>query len=333
MKIPVALNADGYDITLERGALAKAGQILKLDRKVLIVTDDGVPKSYADTVVKACKEPFVITLEQGEKSKNLDNFKLLCQAMLEKGFTRKDCVVAVGGGVAGDLAGFAAACYMRGIDFYNIPTTLLAQVDSSVGGKTAVDFCGIKNIIGAFHQPKAVLIDPNVLDTLKPEQFACGAAEIIKMAASFDSGLFEMIENHGIKDNLEEVIAGALRIKADVVSQDEKESGVRKALNFGHTIGHGIESVTGMLHGQCVALGMLPMTSHKVRERLAKVLIANQLPVVCNADSSKVIEAAMHDKKAEAGSVVTVRLEDIGSYKFVNMDREQLLEAYKEVWA
>ncbi len=332
MKIPVALGKDSYDITLERGALEKAGEIFNLDRKVMIVTDSGVPGIYVETVARQCRKPVTAVIEAGEESKNLGSFKMLCETMLGEGFSRKDCVVAAGGGVTGDLAGFAAACYMRGIDFYNVPTTLLAQVDSSVGGKTAVDFCGIKNIIGAFHQPKAVIIDPDVLSTLNEEQTACGAAEIIKIAATFDSGLFERIEERGIANMLEEAIAGALKIKAAVVAEDEKESGVRRALNFGHTIGHGIESVTGRLHGQCVALGMLPMTEKSLRPRMIKILEKHGLPVNCDASADEVMEAVMHDKKADGNSIVTVQTEKIGSHKFIKMDKEELLKAYTEVF-
>ncbi|MBQ7895048.1 MAG: 3-dehydroquinate synthase, partial [Oscillospiraceae bacterium] len=258
MIIPVALGQDSYNITLERGALQKAGDILNLNRRVLIVTDSNVPKQYAETVAKFCKEPTIAVIESGEASKNLDSFTMLSQKMLENNFSRKDCVVAVGGGVVGDLAGFVSACYMRGVDFYNVPTTLLSQVDSSVGGKTAVDFGGIKNIIGAFHQPKAVIIDPDVLETLDKRQFACGAAEAVKMAMTFDEKLFERIEQLGVEPILEEVIAGVLKIKARVVEQDEKESGLRKVLNYGHTLGHGIEACSDLLHGECVDLGMIP---------------------------------------------------------------------------
>lgn len=332
MKIPVALGKDSYDIFLERGALKRAGEIFDLDRKVLIVTDSGIPEKYVKAVSDCCGKPAVETIRTGEASKNLDGFKRLCETMLKESFSRKDCVVAVGGGVTGDLAGFAAACYMRGIDFYNVPTSLLAQVDSSVGGKTAVDLCGIKNIIGAFHQPKAVLIDTEALDTLDKEQFACGAAEIIKMAATFDSGLFELIEKYGVSDRLEEAIAGALKIKASVVAEDEKESGIRRALNFGHTIGHGIESAGKMLHGQCVALGMLPMTDRPLRPRLAEVLEKHGLPTKCGMDGEAVIEAVMHDKKADGDSIVTVQTEKIGSFKFVKMNRDELYKAYMEVF-
>lgn len=332
MIISVPLEKYGYDITLKRGSIAKAGEIFNLGRKVLVVTDSGVPPRYAKVVCELCKTPVLVVIDQGEGSKNLETFEKLCKVMLENDFNRKDCVIAVGGGVVGDLAGFAAACFMRGIDFYNIPTTLLSQVDSSVGGKTAVDFCGIKNIIGAFHQPKSVLIDPDVLDTLPQRQFACGAAEAIKMAMTSDRELFELIESGGVKANVEAVIARALKIKAKVVSEDEKESGLRRVLNFGHTLGHGIESVTELLHGECVALGMIPMTGKQLRPRLIETLKSEGLPTESKNSSCEIVEAAMHDKKAQEGSIVTVRVEEIGRYEFVNADREKLLKDYEEVF-
>lgn len=332
MIIPVNLGKKSYDITLQRGALKRTGEIFDLDRKALIVTDNGVPKEYVREVCKACRDNLTVVIEAGEESKNLENFQKLCEAMLKNNFSRKDCVIAVGGGVVGDLAGFAAACFMRGIDFYNIPTTLLSQVDSSVGGKTAVDFCGIKNIIGAFHQPKAVLIDPDVLDTLDERQFACGAAEAVKMAMTCDEKLFELIEAKGVRANTEAVIEGALKIKSKVVEADETEVGLRRVLNFGHTLGHGIESATGLLHGECVALGMIPMTAPSLRGRLVKVLETENLPTECKASSTKVIEAAMHDKKAQEGAVVTVRVDKAGSYKFVKSTGEELLKDYEEAF-
>lgn len=330
MIIPVNLGEKSYNIYIEKGSLNKVGELFNLNRKVLIVTDDGVPAEYVNTVKKACSKAKVVILPKGEESKNLDNFALLCQNMLEENFTRKDCVVAVGGGVMGDLAGFAASCYMRGIDFYNVPTTLLSQVDSSVGGKTAVDFCGIKNIIGAFHQPKGVLIDTAVLATLDERQFACGCAEIIKMAATFDADLFELIKKESIASNLEQIIGAVVQIKANVVEQDEKEAGLRKVLNFGHTIGHGIESVTSLLHGECVALGMLPMVAPELRKSLSEVLEREKLPLKCTADSEAVIEAAMHDKKSEEDYVLSIVVDEIGTYRFEKKNREELLKNYKE---
>ena len=330
MQIPVNLEKDSYNIIIERGALDKAGEYLNLERKVMVVTDSGVPSEHVEKIVKTARNAVLVVLPEGEQTKTLESFGMLCRKLLDEGFTRKDCVVAVGGGVVGDLAGFAAACYMRGIDFYNVPTTLLAQVDSSVGGKTAVNLGDVKNIVGAFHQPKAVLIDPDVLKTLSLRQFACGAAEIIKMAMTFDKTQFEKIQKEGVAADLDYHIAKAVKIKAGVVEQDEKERGPRKALNFGHTIGHGIESVTGMLHGECVALGMLPMCSPELKKTLATMLEKEGLPTECSADPEAVTAAAMHDKKAEEGSIVTVRVNKIGSFEFVKADEEDMRKLYEE---
>lgn len=332
MKIPVNLGKDSYDIVLSRGILDRAAEVLSLDRKVMIVTDDGVPGQYIQKIAGSCQEPHIFKIPSGETSKSLSNFEALCRAMLMAGFTRGDCVAAVGGGVAGDLAGFAAACYMRGIEFYNIPTTLLSQVDSSIGGKTAIDFCGIKNIIGAFYQPKAVLIDPDTLETLSKRQFACGAAEIIKMAVTMDRDLFEKIEKQEISEDTDHIIERALKLKAAVVERDEKESGLRRVLNFGHTLGHGIEAVTDLCHGECVALGMLPMASPGLRRRLEEVLAREGLPISCDASGEAVVEAALHDKKAGKDSIMTVQSEEAGTYRFVRWGREELLKAYDEVF-
>ena len=179
MILQVKSGASAYDIVLERGALNRLDEYLPRVGKALIVTDDGVPAAYARAVAAACEESMIVTLPQGERTKNLDNHRYLLSRMLQAGFTRSDRVIAVGGGVMGDLAGFAAAVYMRGIAFYNVPTTLLSQVDSSIGGKVAVDMDGVKNIVGAFYPPKKVVIDSNVLATLPPRQVSAGLAESI----------------------------------------------------------------------------------------------------------------------------------------------------------
>ncbi|MBE6609231.1 MAG: 3-dehydroquinate synthase, partial [Ruminococcaceae bacterium] len=247
MTIHMNLGEDSYDIIVQRGVLGEADKHLDLNRRVLVVTDSGVPAQYARTVAEQCKEAMILTVEQGEASKSLDMFGKLLSAMLDGEFSRKDCVVAVGGGVVGDLSGFAASAYMRGIDFYNIPTTLLSQIDSSIGGKTAINFGGVKNIVGAFYQPKKVLIDPELLKTLPKRQISSGLAEAVKMALTSDKELFDIFENKDIGSSIDEIIVRSLNIKKNVVEQDEKESGLRKILNFGHTVAHGIESSEGMI--------------------------------------------------------------------------------------
>lgn len=336
MIIPINLPFGSYDITIEKDVLKKAGSVLNLDRKVLIVTDSGVPAEYAKTISAQCRTPYIATVPMGEESKSLEIFEELCLAMLEHGFTRSDCVVAVGGGVCGDLAGFAAASYMRGIDFYNIPTTVLSQVDSSVGGKTAVNFNGVKNIIGAFYQPKAVLIDPETLKTLSERHFSNGLAEAVKMSLTFDKKLFELFENSDAHENIETIIEHSIRTKAAVVEKDEKESGLRKVLNFGHTMGHAIESAEelgGLYHGECVALGMIPMCSHEIRERLKAVLKKLALPTEYHGDIEKLIAAAAHDKKFSGEKVTVITLPEIENFRFEEWSTSELFERMKEFFA
>ena len=329
MQIIVELGKNSYPITIQRGVLNKANAYMKLDRKVLVVTDSGVPAQYAETVASCCAAPVIVTVPQGEGSKNLKNFEMLCRTMLQNGFTRTDCVVAVGGGVVGDLAGFAAASFMRGIDFYNIPTTVLSQVDSSVGGKVAIDLDGIKNCVGAFHQPKAVLIDPEVLKTLPQRQIANGLAEAVKMAINFDEELLTRFENADYLDHIDEIIGASLKIKAAVVKADEKESGLRRVLNFGHTIGHGIETAVGLdglYHGECVAIGMLPMCSDDLRPRVKTILEKLGLPTSCKADPDAVWEAMSHDKKLSGDTITVVYAEKAGSFTLRSMPITDLKE-------
>lgn len=334
MIIPVNVSGGKYDIVLERGALNKVGELLDLNRTVFIVTDDGVPAAYAECVAKQCKKALIVTLPQGEKTKCFDSYKLLLSHMVVNGFTRTDCVVAVGGGVMGDLAGFVAASFMRGVDFYNIPTTVLSQVDSSIGGKVAIDFEGYKNIVGAFYQPKKVIIDPDVLKTLPQRQIANGLAESIKMSLTSDKELFELFEKGNIDENIDRIIEASLRIKKAVVEEDEKEQGLRKILNFGHTVAHGIESDDGMsswYHGECVAVGMLPMCGDAVRDRLVAVLEKTGLPTKIDCSADRVIEAMSHDKKMAGDCITVVTVEKIGEFKMEKLPFKVLADRMKEV--
>lgn len=334
MTIHMDLGQDSYDIIVERGILEKAKEHINLDRRVLIVTDTGVPESYAKTVARQCAECVVFTIKAGETSKSLEMFGQILQTLLEQGFSRKDCVIAVGGGVVGDLSGFAASAYMRGIDFYNIPTTLLSQIDSSIGGKTAINLGGVKNIAGAFYQPKKVLIDPDLLKTLPERQIANGLAEAIKMSLTSDKELFEVFENENIESHLDEIIIRSLNIKKYVVEQDEKETGLRRILNFGHTVGHGIESSEGMeglYHGECVALGMLPMCGEKIRERVVKVLKKCNLYRELKYDWNKIAKAAFHDKKADGDSISIVTVNEAGSFEIKTVKSQEVIEMAKSV--
>ena len=203
----------GYNIHIGSGLIDKAGEIFDLTRRVLILTDSGVPSEYAQRVKALCSNARIMTVDKGEGSKNLDTLERVEREMLDFNMTRSDCVVAVGGGVVGDIAGFAASSYMRGVDFYNIPTTLLSQLDSSIGGKTGVNLGGVKHIVGAFYQPTGVIIDPELLKTLPKRHFASGLAEAIKMSLTSSGELFELIEAGDTKENIEKIITEALLIK------------------------------------------------------------------------------------------------------------------------
>ena len=336
MILPVKTSSGGYNIYLERGALLKAGEYFNLDRRVLVVTDSGVPSQYSETVAKQCKTPFIVTVPEGETSKCFDEYKTLLSALVDNGFTRSDCVVAVGGGVVGDMAGFAAASYMRGICFYNIPTTVLSQVDSSVGGKVAIDFGGYKNIVGAFYPPSGVIIDPDTLKTLPARQISNGLAEALKMALTSDPELFEIFEKGNEVKEIDTVIERSLKIKRSVVEQDEKEGGLRKILNFGHTLAHAIESQNGMqnlYHGECVGLGMLPMCSEKVRKRLVPVLESLNLPVSTDIDAKAVIDAVRHDKKMSGDKITVIYVPETGSYEMKKMPFGEFADGIKETFA
>lgn len=328
MIIPINLGADSYDILLERGALKKVGELFSVKGKVLVVTDSGVPKQYSETVASQFKESYIYTFPQGEQSKNFDTYKAICEKLLEYSFTRKDAVIAVGGGVTGDMSGFAAATYMRGIDFYNIPTTVLSQVDSSIGGKTAIDLNGVKNIIGAFYQPKMVVIDPDVLSTLSDRLIKNGLAESLKMGMNFNKELFDIFRKDDYMNHIEKIIELSLKIKKHVVEEDEKEAGLRKSLNFGHTIGHGIEGASDLeelFHGECVALGIPPMCGEKIKEEVVSVIRNIGLPTEYDFDREKVREIISHDKKSGGDKISVVRCDEIGSFYFEELTVDEIM--------
>lgn len=334
MIIPINLGERSYDIIVERGALNIIEEYLNLNRKVLIVTDDGVPEFYAKTVAEKSKDATIVTLPQGENTKSIECYSKLLSVMLDKGFTRKDLVVAVGGGVIGDLSGFVAASYMRGVDFYNIPTTTLSQIDSSIGGKTAINFDGIKNVVGAFYQPKRVVIDPDLLKTLDKRQISAGLVEAVKMSLTSNKELFKLFVTKDIDKNLDTIIIESLKIKKQVVEQDEKEQGLRKILNFGHTLGHGIESELehkDYYHGECVALGMIPMCSDAVRESLIKVLNKLDLKTKVSFNKDDAINAIKHDKKSNANTITVVKVLTPGSFVLEDTTIEQLAEDLNQI--
>ena len=331
----IRLITDGgsYNITVLRGGINRAGELFNLNRRVLIVTDSGVPCEYAKRVAEQCRMAKIITLPEGECSKNLNNLELICSAMADFDMTREDCVVAVGGGMVGDISCFAAASYMRGVDFYNIPTTLLSQVDSSIGGKCAVNLGGVKNIVGAFYQPCGVICDPDLLKTLPKRHISNGLAEVIKMSLTSDEELFSLLESERIEENTEKIIIRSLMIKKSVVEADERECGIRKILNLGHTLGHGIEaSCNGELyHGECVAIGIMAVCSDKVRERLVPLLKKYGLPTEYSGDIESAVKPIYHDKKRTGDCLSVVYVDDIGSYRIEKTKADVFCNRVREV--
>ena len=320
-----------YDIFIARGVLDRCGstvrQLTKAE-KAVIVTDTNVAPHYLDRVRRSLEEQGVQVrahvFPAGESSKHLGTVADMYQTLAGFRMTRKDVIVALGGGVCGDMAGFAAATYLRGIDFVQVPTSLLAQVDSSVGGKTGVDLPQGKNLVGAFHQPVAVLIDPDTLDTL-PDAFRTdGMGEVIKYGCIKDAAFFAELEQRDAFAHIEDVIEACVSVKRDVVSRDEKEAGERMLLNFGHTLGHAIEALGGfsaITHGKAVAVGMVLMaragekngfTAPGTADRIAALCRRYHLPVATDASFADMAEVAKGDKKAAGSRLNVVLLKTIG---------------------
>lgn len=334
MILNITTRTGSYPVILERDGIKRANQVWDLNRKCMIVTDENIPKELVETLACQCGEAVIHTIVPGEKSKTLAVWEEILSKMLTCSFTRRDCVIALGGGVVGDLAGFVASAFLRGVDFYNIPTTLLSQVDSSIGGKVAVNHLGLKNMIGAFYPPKGVLVDITTLKTLPKRHFSAGMAEVIKMAMTFDAALFSRLEQMSPQEDLEGIVEAGLRIKQKVVEEDEREAGLRRVLNFGHTFAHAIESESHkrgdpLFHGECVSLGMIPMCSEGVRERLLPLLERFSLPTSCLFSWETLAGHMQHDKKMDGNEIWVIRVEEIGSFEMEKIPFAQLEAVWK----
>ena len=332
MKITVEIPDHKYNIHIKKGLLADVHNYVDLNRKVLIVTDDMIPEEYVQALQKQCPECYLATVHAGEASKCFIYLQFIWNALLENGFGRKDLLIALGGGVVGDLTSFAAATYMRGVDYINIPTSTLAQIDSSIGGKGAINLGDVKNIVGAFHQPRAVFIDTDLLQTLDDRNFNNGLAEAVKAGMIGDASLFELFEQMPAEraaiqqDYIEQIISKALAVKKTVVEQDERENGPRQILNFGHTVGHAIESageLEGLLHGEAVSVGMLQVTEDAaIKERLAAVLAKLNLPTSHNYMPEQLLEVISHDKKTSGNKINLIQVKQIGKAEIVKLPLE-----------
>jgi 3-dehydroquinate synthase len=336
IEIDVALGEKAYPIRIGAGLLAdpSAWRPAVRGRHVLVVTDANVAALHLAPVRTALDAYAhdVLVLDPGENAKTIDNVERVFARLAALGANRDGAVIALGGGVVGDLAGFAAACWMRGIDFIQMPTTLLAMVDSSVGGKTGVNLAAGKNLVGAFHQPRVVVADTSTLATLPAREYAAGLAEVVKYGAIGDTAFFEWLEANAKalsardEDALVEAIAVSCRSKAAIVARDERETGERALLNFGHTFGHAIESASGygaLLHGEAVAIGMVLAAALSARvgrapvadaERLARLLSRLALPTALPSglDADALIERMRLDKKNVSGRLRLVLWRGIG---------------------
>ena len=326
-----------YDIVIEDNFKELESEIKKLDiseRKICIVTETNVGALYAEhvkNILKECaKDVFVFTFEAGEKNKNLYTVKDLYTFLIENHFDRRDMLAALGGGVTGDLTGYCAATYLRGIDFVQLPTSLLAQVDSSVGGKTGVDFDGYKNMVGAFYQPKLVYIATDTLNTLTEREFLSGMGEVIKYGIIKEPEFFYYLREHidDIKNHEKQTLAYMIKVSCDtkrkVVENDFKEQGERALLNFGHTLGHAIEKYLYMerRHGECVSIGMAGAAfisykkgflSKEAMNEIFELLKAYNLPIFEDRfHIENVISATFSDKKMEGGKIKFIMIDDIG---------------------
>jgi len=338
--VNVSLGSRSYPIFIGGKTLADLGRHcaeLSLGRRCVIISDDNVAPLYAGKAAaslrKAGFEPMLATIPAGETSKSLKVFQRCCDLLANHRLERKSFIVALGGGVVGDLAGFVAAAYLRGIAFVQAPTTLLAQVDSSVGGKVGVNLAAGKNLVGAFHQPRLVLCDLATLRTLPMREFRAGLAEVIKYGIIYDTALFSRLERDLPRllrregEVLAEVVARCCEIKAEIVAQDETEIGVRAILNFGHTIGHAIEAIAGYgkyLHGEAISIGQVAAAKLSMRaaglpmeeaERIEKLFVRAGLPASIKLSARRqtaLIEAMQLDKKVSDGQIRFVLAHRIG---------------------
>ena len=330
--IRVNVNASTkYEVLIGSGIIGTLGKELlniKPACKVMVVTDDNVAPLYLDEtsliLSNAGYDVHSFVFQNGEGAKSKDVLFKLLDELVAKSFKRSDMLVALGGGVAGDLTGFAASVYMRGIDFVQLPTTLLAAVDSSVGGKTAVNLESGKNLVGTFWQPKLVLCDTDRFKTLPKEVFAAGSAEVIKYGAVLDKEFFEFLEKGALEKDIEGVVKRCVEIKRDIVEADEFDKGKRAVLNFGHTIGHAIEKASGYTvpHGFAVGIGMVMISTaaqkagmcEGITDRLVALLKKSGVPVSCEYSSAELVQGAMSDKKTDRDGITIILPGGIGEY-------------------
>ncbi len=339
-ELKINLKDKSYKIIISKGVLDEVNKYIKEvynNKKVFIITDDNVSKLYLNKVINSLKNDFevdYVVINHGEESKSINTYASVCEKLIDKGIKRNNLLIALGGGVIGDLTGFVAATLYRGIPYASIPTSLLSQMDSSIGGKTGIDFYSKKNILGAFKQPSIVLIDPNTLDTLDDREFNNGMGELIKHGAIGNYNLLMMLKNKPLID--ENIIYESLTVKKKVVEIDEFDQKERMTLNFGHTFGHAIELKYGYKHGEAVAIGMLMalkmgidlgVTDKSCYDVILNILKLYNLPTK-EYDYKDYIKDILFDKKNIAGVINFIFLTTLGNSVIYKIEEEKLKELY-----
>lgn len=316
------------NVIIKPRALDNIAQYIDITKKSLIVTDDGVPSVHVDKLQKQLINSCIVTIEHGEHHKTISSYQAVMRKLMDENFDRHDQIIALGGGIVCDLTGFVASTFKRGVDFINIPTTSLAMIDASVGGKTAINFNGVKNVIGTFYDAKAVIIDSTVLETLPKRHLYNGLVEALKMGLCLDRELYEIFLKNDYLNKIDIIIEKSVSSKLKIVEKDPKENNLRKVLNFGHTIGHAIEAANldKIYHGEAVGIGMLFAIKNKeLKEQVKKILLG--MGINCGEFPIKpkeLIEYILNDKKKNNEKIDFIILEDVEKFTIVPLSLEEI---------
>lgn len=319
------LNND-YQIIIEDDLLSNIENYINFPANTLVVTDTNIPESYIEKIISKAKNSFVYKINPGENSKSINSYLEIMNVLIDNKFTRSDLIIALGGGVVGDLTGFVAATFKRGISFVNIPTSTLSMIDSSIGGKVAINVEKIKNIVGAFYMPKKVLISLNTLNSLPVRHFNNGLMEALKAGLIYDEKLYNLFKENSL--NIKDIIVRSLMVKKDVVENDPLEKGLRKILNFGHTIGHAIESQNfdTVFHGEAIAYGMLYFLAPDYKDEVKMIIEKVIGKINYKLDVANAMQLISNDKKATNNGIDVVVVEKIGKAEIKNYSLESLKE-------
>lgn len=326
MELYIKTASGGYPIYLGRNIICMIKKHIHQKQKILLITDENIPFSLKNKVKSEIGDCHEYVCHPGEQSKTLTVYESIIQYLIQNHFSRKDMIIALGGGVIGDLSGFVASTYLRGIAYINIPTTTLSQIDSSIGGKVAINVENTKNMIGSFYPPQAVIVDFDTLKSLDQRNYRSGLVEAMKSGMIADPSLFSLFEQYD-DALLEKIIYKSLLVKKNIVEQDEREGGLRKVLNFGHTLGHGFESYgqcQELLHGEAVALGIYKIVNDDLKKRLRPIYEKLNWPMDYVYDKDAVYDYILNDKKANHDTIDVILVEKIGQYKIQRMNIAEL---------